>query len=129
MSSIDYSELIKSKKNVLTSERLDCGNIIGERDDSIIVEREGLREHVYVIPKSKVDAYDGAQIILKATEADLKSFEEKRDTTSSSRETISDTGDQIKGTAGQIKDTISDTVSGTVNKVKDMVSGNDDNKR
>ena len=129
MSSIDYSELIKSKKNVITSERLDCGNIIGERDDSIIVEREGLREHVYVIPKSKVDAYDGAQIILKLTEADLKSFEQKRDTVSSSRETISDTGDQIKGTASQIKDTISDTVSGTVNKVKDMVSGNDDNKR
>ena len=77
MSYIDYSELIKSKKNVISSERRDCGNIIGERGDSIIVEREGLREHVYVIPKSKVDAYDGAQIILKVTEAELKSFEEK----------------------------------------------------
>ena len=129
MSSMDYSELIKSKKAVITSERLDCGNIIGERGDSIIVEREGLREHVYVIPKSKIDAYDGAQIILRVPEAELKSFEEKRDTTSGPRETISETGDQVKGTAGQIKDTISDTVSGTVNKVKDMVSRNDDNKR
>src|ERR671921_127245 len=129
MSSMDYSELIKSKKAVITSERIDCGNIIGERDDSIIVEREGLREHVYVIPKSKVDAYDGAQIILKVPEAELKSFEEKTDTTSDSRETISETGDQVKGTAGQIKDTISDTVSRPVNKVKDMVSGNNDNKR
>jgi hypothetical protein len=129
MSSIDYSELIKSKKGVFTSEHQDCGNIIGERDDSIIVEREGLREHVYVIPKSKVDAYDGAQIILKVTESELKSYEEKRESTSSSRETISDTGDQVKGTAGQIKDTITDTVSGTVNKVKDIVTGNDDNKR
>jgi hypothetical protein len=129
MSSIDYSELIKSKKNVISSERRDCGNIIGERGDSIIVEREGLREHVYVIPKSKVDAYDGAQIILKVTEAELKSFEEKRDTISGSRDTISDTEDHVKGAASQVKDTISDTVSGTVNKVKGMVSGHDDNKR
>ena len=129
MSYIDYSELIKSKKNVISSERRDCGNIIGERGDSIIVEREGLREHVYVIPKSKVDAYDGAQIILKVTEAELKSFEEKRDTISGSRDTTSDTEDHVKGAASQVKDTISDTVSGTVNKVKGMVSGHDDNKR
>ena len=130
MSYIDYSELIKSKKNVISSERRDCGNIIGERGDSIIVEREGLREHVYVIPKSKVDAYDGAQIILKVTEAELKSFEEKRDTISGSRDTTSDTEDHVKGAASQVKDTISDTVSvGTVSKVKGMVSGHDDNKR
>ena len=129
MSSIDYTEPIKSKKGVITSERLDCGNIIGERGDFIIVEREGLREHVYVIPKSKVDAYDGAQIILKVSEPELKSYEEGRETTSGSRDTISDTGDQIKGTTGQVKDTITDTVSGTFNKVKDLVSGNNDNKK
>ena len=35
MSSINYSEAIKSKKGVFTSDREACGNIIGERDDSI----------------------------------------------------------------------------------------------
>src|SRR6478735_8847662 len=120
MSYIDYSELIISKKNVISSERLDCGNIIGERGDSIIVEREGLHDHVYIIPKSKVDAYD---------ESELKSYEERRDAINSSKGTISDTGDHVKGAASQVKDTIEDTVSGTVHKVKDMVSGHDDNNR
>jgi hypothetical protein len=129
MSYIHYSELIISKKNVITSERLDCGNIIGERGDSIIVEREGFHEHVYIIPKSKVDAYDGSQIILKLSEPELKSYQERRDTSSSSKGTISDTEDHVKSAAGQVKDTIEDTVSGTVHKVKDMVSGHDDNNR
>jgi hypothetical protein len=129
MSYIDYSELIISKKNVISSERLDCGNIIGERGDSIIVEREGLHDHVYIIPKSKVDAYDGSQIILKLSQSELKSYEERRDAINSSKGTISDTGDHVKGAASQVKDTIEDTVSGTVHKVKDMVSGHDDNNR
>ena len=46
-----------------------------------------------------------------------------------SKGTISDTGDHVKGAASQVKDTIGDTVSGTVHKVKDMVSGHDDNNR
>ncbi|MGN6347603.1 MAG: hypothetical protein ACTHJ7_07270 [Candidatus Nitrosocosmicus sp.] len=126
MSSIDYSEAIKSKKGVISSERIDCGNIIGERGDSILVEREGVREHVYVIPKSKVEAFDGAQIILNVGEAQLKSFEERRDN-GGSGDTASSTTDSIKQTTGQVKDTITDTISGTVGKVKDFVTG-DNNK-
>ena len=120
MSDIDYSEAIKSHKGVTTSDGIDCGNIIGERDDSIIVDREGFREHVYVIPKSKIEAFDGSIITLKVAESELKSFEEKRQAESGSRDTITDT-------AGQVKDTITDTISGTVGKVKDFVTG-DNNK-
>jgi hypothetical protein len=120
MSDIDYSEAIKSHKGVTTSDGIDCGNIIGERDDSIIVDREGFREHVYVIPKSKIEAFDGSIITLKVADSELKSFEEKRQAESGSRDTITDT-------AGQVKDTITDTISGTVGKVKDFVTG-DNNK-
>jgi hypothetical protein len=127
MSDIDYSEAIKSHKGVTTSDGIDCGNIIGERDDSIIVDREGFREHVYVIPKSKIGAFDGSVITLKVAESELKSFEEKRQTEGGSKDTLSDTAGQVKDTAGQVKDTITDTISGTVGKVKDFVTG-DNNK-
>jgi hypothetical protein len=127
MSYIDYSEAIKSKKGVISSERIDCGNIIGERGDSILVEREGVREHVYVIPKTKVEAFDGAQIILKVGESELKSFEERRDNDGSGG-TASGTTDSIKQTTGQVKDSITDTISGTVGKVKDFVTGDNNNK-
>jgi hypothetical protein len=120
MSSVNYSEAIKSKKGVFTSDREACGNIIGERDDSIIVEKGVLHDHVYVIPKSKIESFDGAQIILNTSVSELKSFEEKRG-----------------ADAGSVKDTITDkvapehikdTISGTVDKVKGMVKGDDDKK-
>ncbi len=120
MSSIDFSELIKSKKGVITSEREDCGNIIGERDDSIIVEKDGISEHVYLLPKSKVGGYDGAQLILNISATELRSFEERKETKGESiKETIKDKVDP-----GNIKDTIVDKVD----KVKDLITG-DDNKK
>jgi len=120
MSSIDFSELIKSKKGVITSDREDCGNIIGERDDSIIVEKDGISEHVYIIPKSKVGGYDGAQLILNISATELQSFEERRENKGESiKDTIKDKVDP-----GNIKDTIVDKVD----KVKDLITG-DDNKK
>ncbi len=77
MSSIDFSEAIKSKKGVITTDREACGNIIGDRDDSILVEKGVMHDHIYVIPKSKIEGYDGAQIILNVSISELKSFEEK----------------------------------------------------
>ena len=116
MSDIDYSEAIKSHKGVTTSDGIDYGNIIGERDDSIIVDREGFRDHVYVIPKTKIEAFDGSIITLKVAESELRSFEEKRQQESGgARDTLSDT-------TGHVKDTITDTISGTVGKVKDFVT-------
>jgi hypothetical protein len=120
MSSINYSEAIKSKKGVLTSDREACGNIIGERSDSIIVEKGVLHDHVYVIPKSKIQSFDGAQIILNTSVSELKSFEEKRSADIGSvKDTITD-----KVAPERVKDTI----SGTVDKVKEIVKGNDDKK-
>src|SRR5919112_3924452 len=132
MSFIDFSELIKSHKGVSTSDRQDCGNIIGERDESVIVERDVMNEHIYVIPKSKIQGYDGARLILNVSEVDLKSFEEKRaDDTKSSTDSgnsagimgaISGTIDKIKDTTMGVKDKVVDTSKDVVGKTKDTVT-------
>jgi hypothetical protein len=132
MSFIDFSELIKSHKGVSTSDRQDCGNVIGEREDSVIVERDVMNEHIYVIPKSKIQGYDGARLILNVSEADLKSFEEKRDdnrkSSSDSGESsgimsaISGTIDKIKDTTMGVKDKVVDTSKDVVGKTKDTVT-------
>lgn len=119
MSSIDFSEAIKSKKGVITADREICGNIIGEREGSIIVEKGVMHDHIYLIPGSNIEAYDGSQIILNIPLSNLKSFEEKRNSS-----VESDTLD-TKNTANQLKDTVTDTISGTVDKVKDLITGND----
>jgi uncharacterized protein (TIGR02271 family) len=79
MLNIDFSELIISKKNVLTSERHNIGNIIGEKDDSILVEDPGINDSVLVIPKSKIEAYDGAQLILSIPASEIQSNGEKQE--------------------------------------------------
>src|SRR5687767_10419462 len=84
MSNIDFSELILSKKGVVLSNRQVVGNIIGERDDSIIVEKDKVSENVYAIPKSKIESYDGTQLTLKSTETELRAFEQKRENTGES---------------------------------------------
>lgn len=132
MSFIDFSELIKSHKGVSTSDRQDCGNVIGQREDSVIVERDVMNEHIYVIPKSKIQGYDGARLILNVSEADLKSFEEKRaDDTKSSvdsensagiMDTISGTIDKIKDTTIGVKDKVVDTSKDVIGKTKDTVT-------
>jgi len=76
---IDFSELIVSKKNVLTSEGQNIGNIIGEKDDSILVEDPGINDSVLVIPKSKIEVYDGAQLILDISASQIQSYGEKQE--------------------------------------------------
>ena len=132
MSFIDFAELIKSHKGVSTSDRQDCGNVIGQREDSVIVERDVMNEHIYVVPKSKIQGYDGARLILNVSEADLKSFEEKRadDTKSSAdsensagiMDTISGTIDKIKDTTIGVKDKVVDTSKDVIGKTKDTVT-------
>ena len=132
MSFIDFSELIKSHKGVSTSDRQDCGNVIGQREDSVIVERDVMNEHIYVIPKSKIQGYDGARLILNVSEADLKSFEEKRaDDTKSGVDSgnsagimgaISGTIDKIKDTTIGVKDKVVDTSKDVVGKTKETVT-------
>ncbi len=132
MSFIDFSELIKSHKGVSTSDRQDCGNIIGERDDSVIIERDVMKEHIYVIPKSEIQGYDGSRLILNLSESDLKQFEGKRDGNGESgndsgkstgiKGAISGTIDKVVDTTMGVKDKVVDTTKDVAGKAKDTVT-------
>jgi stress response protein YsnF len=76
---IDFSELIISKKNVLTSEPQNIGNIIGKKDNSILAEDPSINDTVLVIPKFKIEAYGGAQLILGIPASEIQSYEEKQE--------------------------------------------------
>lgn len=117
MSNIDFSELIISKKGVITKENLVVGNVIGERNNSIIVEKDQASSNVFIIPKTKVSAFDGAQIILEVNESELNTFEEKKaeydknkmdKTIDSVTDTISEKIDNIKEKALETKDKLAD---------------------
>ena len=116
MSNIDFSELIVSKKGVVLSDRQIVGNIIGERDDSIIVEKDKVSENVYTIPKSKIEGYDGTQLMLKSTESELKMFEQKRENHGES------VLDSISDKLGDVKDKVVDTTKDVANKTKDTIA-------
>lgn len=118
MSNIDFSELIISKKGVISSERQAIGNIIGEKDDSIIVEKDGMSEHIYLVPKSKIEAYDGAQLILKVSEPELKTFEQRREKGGGDGESILDS---ITDKLGDVKDKVVDTTKDVAGKAKDKI--------
>jgi ElaB/YqjD/DUF883 family membrane-anchored ribosome-binding protein len=115
MSKIDFSELIVSKKGVVLSDRKVVGNIIGETEDSIVVEKDTVSENVYTIPKSNIEGYDGAQLILKSTESDLKAFEQQRE---SHGESVLEV---ITEKLGDVKDKVVDTTKGVANKTKDTI--------
>ena len=115
MSSIDFSELIISKKGVISSNRQVVGNIIGERGDSIIVEKDVASENIYLIPKSKIEAYDGAQLILKASEPEIKTFEQKRENKGES------VLDSISDKLDDVKDKVVDTTKDVAGKAKEKI--------
>lgn len=115
MSKIDFSELIVSKKGVVLKDNKVVGNIIGEKEDSIIVEKDTVSENVYTIPKSSIDGYDGAQIKLKSTESELKAFEQKR---AIQGESILHS---ITDKLGDVKDKVVDTTKDIANRTKNTI--------
>lgn len=62
--SINWIELIKGRKGVVSKDNQSCGNIIGEDKENIVVEDGALSQHFYLVPKSFVEGYSGAQITL-----------------------------------------------------------------
>jgi hypothetical protein len=60
---INWSHLTESKKEVKASDQRNCGNIIAEyKDKLVIIEGTNMKSHEYIIPKSTVDYYDGKKI-------------------------------------------------------------------
>ena len=102
--SIDWTELIKDRKGVITKDNQACGNIIGEDDQNIIIEDGAVRQHFYRVPKSAAGAYNGAELTLNISYDELKTYEDK---------------DEGKGIVESIKDKTRSIKEKTVDKVGD----------
>ena len=61
---IDWKEISKPNKGVRTNDGQTCGNVIAEDDYSIIVSDGIINIHEFLVPKSKVDYYDGSEVHL-----------------------------------------------------------------
>jgi hypothetical protein len=73
---LDWNEIIRSKKKVKARDKIPCGNVIAEYKDSIIVlDGEVIVSHEYMIPKSKVDNYNGRELFLNIPYKMLLNFD------------------------------------------------------
>jgi hypothetical protein len=61
---IDWKEITKSNKGVRTNDQQTCGNVIAEDAYSIIVYDGVINIHEFLVPKSKVNYYDGSEVHL-----------------------------------------------------------------
>jgi hypothetical protein len=59
---IDWNDLTESRKSVKDNHLRDCGNVMAEYEDKIvIIEGATIKSHEYIIPKLKVDHFDEKQ--------------------------------------------------------------------
>jgi hypothetical protein len=146
--SIDWTELIKDRKGVITKDNQACGNIIGEDEEDIIIEEGAVRQHFYRVPKSAAGAYNGAELTLNLSFDELKMYEDKdegkgivesiKDKTRSVKEKTVDTvddddddydeedKDEGKGIVESIKDKTRSIKQKTIDKVDDDDNDHDD---
>src|SRR5215203_220528 len=137
--SIDWTELIKDRKGVMTKDNQACGNIIGEDKENIIIEEGAVRQHFYRVPKSAAGAYNGAELTLNLSFDEVKTYEDKdegkgivesiKDKTRSVKEKTVDTADddddddedkdEGKGIVESIKDKTRSLKQKTIDKVDD----------
>jgi hypothetical protein len=134
--SIDWTELIKDRKGVMTKDNQACGNIIGEDEENIIIEEGAVRQHFYRVPKSAAGTYNGAELTLNLSFDELKTYEDKdegkgivesiKDKTISLKEKTVDTADdddedkdEGKGIVESIKDKTRSLKQKTIDKVDD----------
>jgi hypothetical protein len=75
MSAFNWNEIAQAKKIVKTSDQTLCGNVVAEYKDNIIIIAHGPKLHEYMVPKSKVDRYDGSDVYLNIPYSLLSSFD------------------------------------------------------
>jgi hypothetical protein len=104
---IDWPELIKDKKGVVTKDNQACGNIIGEDKENIIIEEGAINSHIYRVPKSTVGGYNGAELTLNIQYNELETYEEK---------------DEDKDEEGSITESIKNKVTSLKEKTVDKAT-------
>jgi hypothetical protein len=68
---LDWDRIVH--KNVRSRDGQDAGNVDAVDADSIVIITEGARKE-YKLPKSQVDAFNGAEVFLKSSIAELERF-------------------------------------------------------
>ena len=112
--SIDWTELIKDRKGVITKDNQSCGNIIGEDVENIIIEDGAVRQHFYRVPKSAAGAYNGAELTLNISYDELKTYEDK---------------DEDKGIVESVTETIKYKTQAVKEKTVDKIDDDDYKER
>jgi hypothetical protein len=62
---MDWQHIVSNRTTVKTKDNTKFGYVAGEYKDNIVVIEGRLVSHEYVIPKDKVEGYDGTEISLK----------------------------------------------------------------
>jgi ribosome maturation factor RimP len=68
---LDWDKIVH--KNMRSKNNEDSGNVAAVDEDSITVMSEGARNE-YKIPKSAIEGFDGAEVFLKLSIAELKNY-------------------------------------------------------
>jgi hypothetical protein len=68
---VDWEAIVH--KNVRSKDRADVGNVDAIETDAIVVITEGARGE-YRIPKSEVEEFNGAEVVLRSNIAELKKY-------------------------------------------------------
>jgi hypothetical protein len=71
----DWDNIVKSKKNVRSKDNTPIGNVIANYANHILVI-DDVNNHIYKIPKSYVENYDGSELFLSINHQDLKKLDE-----------------------------------------------------
>jgi hypothetical protein len=77
--SINWTELVRDRKGIRTKDNKSCGNIIGNDEKNIIIEDGAMRQHIYKVPKSSIEGYNGAELRLNISYDQLETNEVKDD--------------------------------------------------
>jgi len=75
--SIDWAEISKSKKGVRTIDNKACGVVVSSAGDDIWIVDGAVNLKKYRIPKSKVNFYNGSELVLEIPTFLMKKYEYK----------------------------------------------------
>jgi hypothetical protein len=72
---INWDAIIKSHKGVITSDSKRTGTVIAQTEDDIVISNGVVKSHQFIMPKSRVDYYNGSDVYLKIPSQLLSIFE------------------------------------------------------
>ncbi|HEY7108567.1 MAG TPA: hypothetical protein VH415_03985 [Nitrososphaeraceae archaeon] len=61
---MNWSQIISNRTPVKTKDRANCGYVAGEYRDNFLIIEGRFVSNEYMIPKNKVENYDGTQLSL-----------------------------------------------------------------